>query len=138
MGNGIHGSQRPPGDDAHKPYIQTYQAVGGWQSQCVCWMGSHWDLWDTGGGPYAYESDARKDARAWAEAWGLELRLPSTAPDGAPAPGLLDDPLMLELAAKGALSLRRKSGTMAFAPPRNGVESSAEYRRRLLVWAEEG
>lgn len=98
MGKGIHGQYRPPpaarADQA--PYIDVYKAVGGWQSQLVFWAGSHWDVWDTGNGPYGYEADARADASAWASSWQIQLRLPDAAPDPARAPTFLET-----MAAKG-------------------------------------
>jgi hypothetical protein len=88
MGTGLH-AEKPPPDAAHPPYIQVYLAAGGWQSQCVSWDGDHWDCWETGGGPYRWEREARADATAWAKAWGIEARLPTTPADDEPADDLL-------------------------------------------------
>ena len=91
MGKGISGLMRPPkSDDAHPPYITVYKAAGGWQSQLVFWDSEMWDVWDTGGGPYGFESEARADATAWANDWLIALRLPDGPPSRARAQTFLE------------------------------------------------
>lgn len=140
MGNGIYGLQRPPANDdpEHQPYIQAYKAFGGWQSQCVFWDGDHWDVWDTGGGPYGYEDDARKDASAWAAAWGFACRLPETPPDPERAPSVLEQPGMLEAAHRGQLFLTCADGESRRPPERIDGEDDDTYRARLLDFCQEG
>lgn len=138
MGRGVQGPRRPPANAEHPPYIETYQAAGGWQTQCIFWAGTHWDCWDTGGGPYGFEAEARADATEWANGWHIELRLPDTPPDPRRAPGLLDNVKVLAMASSGRLALKCADGEHRVPPSRRDGESAGHYRDRLLTWCTEG
>lgn len=92
MGQGMDG-EKPPENAEHPAYISVYQAVGGWQTQCVWWNpdmleGGYEEPWSTGNGPYRYQLAARAEAEMWGKAWGLEVRGLEGAADPAPAQGV--------------------------------------------------
>ena len=88
MGLGAN-AKRPPINAEHPSTVSVYLAAGGWQSMVEWWNPDGFgECWETGCGPYAYESAARAEAAAWAEAWGLALVVRAGAPDPKPADNL--------------------------------------------------
>lgn len=62
---------------SHASYITTYLSISGWKAIQLWWnpdMGGFWEPWETGCGYYATEAEAADEARAWAEAEGLEFK----------------------------------------------------------------
>lgn len=59
----------------NKPFITTYEAVGGWKAVHIWWNPEgFWEPYDTGFGYYASEADAIREALAWAEQEELEYK----------------------------------------------------------------
>jgi len=58
-------------------YISVYRAIGGWQSQMICWYpeDNMWDVQQTGMGPYKTRKEAEIDAKCWAGTEEVELKL---------------------------------------------------------------
>lgn len=85
MGRGAN-AERPPVNAEHPSTVIVYLAAGGWQSAVEWWNPEGFEeCWETGLGPYAYESVARAEAAAWAEAWELALVVSAGSPDPKPA-----------------------------------------------------
>lgn len=60
-----------------EPYITVYKSISGWKAIHLWWnpdMGGFWEPWQTGIGYYATAMEAEVEARAWAEAEGLEYK----------------------------------------------------------------
>lgn len=95
MGLGING-ERPPDNAEHPPRIEVYRAAGGWQCMLISWSpydgrhAGHYDVWETGCGPYAFEASARAEATAWAKAWGVKFAVSREPPDPQRAPPMVD------------------------------------------------
>lgn len=88
MGRGAH-AEPPPLDTEHPATVSIYLAAGGWQSAVTWWNPEGYEeCWETGRGPYAYEREARAEAAAWAEAWGLTLIMSAAPPDPNPVANL--------------------------------------------------
>lgn len=65
---------RPEAD--HSQFLTIYQAIGGWQSKLMFWdkEGGHWDVWQTGFGPYPKKEQAIADALCWSHAEELRFQ----------------------------------------------------------------
>jgi hypothetical protein len=63
--------------ETHKPFITTYESMGGWKAVQMWWnpeMGGFWEPWQTGNCAYSTQEQAQEDAKGWAEAEELEYR----------------------------------------------------------------
>jgi hypothetical protein len=62
-----------------KNFITVYESIGGWKAVEMHWEGEGddggWEPWQTGIGAYETREEAGREAREWAHADDLEVKL---------------------------------------------------------------